>query len=199
MATSPCWSSSSLSRVDPAPLTFLEDAPLNAASTGPLRFFSAPEALCRALSTSAAALPNTPPNSMHRYGKVLLPAMNEQIMGIVRACLPSSVESVSHVHAFCIKYAMGDDAAAPEMRALAMHVDDSTYTINLCVSDTAFSGCELVFSGREGADGRVAVLPNEYTYRHKPFHGVIHRGSLQHWVENLTSGSRESIIIWVST
>ena len=182
----------------PAALEFVEDASLTDATAGAIRFFRAPESLCRDLSAGAAALPNTPPNSMHRYGKVLLPALKEQIMGIVCAALSQEdMLRVTHVHAFDITYAIGDVATAPRMTSLAMHVDESTYTINLCVSDTAFTGCDLVFSGREGADGRVRVLPREFTYAHKPFHGIVHKGSMQHWVEHLTSGSRESVIIWV--
>jgi hypothetical protein len=180
-----------LSHAIPAALSF-DDAPTSA-----LRFFSATPELCRALSSGAASLPNSPPNSMHRYGKVLLPDMEKEILGLVRSCLsPEEAAKVYHVHAFHIQYAMGD-GPAPRMTKLAKHCDSSDFTINLCCSDSSFTGSDLVFSGFAGTNGAERVLPKEFRYVHRPFRGVVHRGALQHWVEELTSGSRESVIIWV--
>jgi hypothetical protein len=177
-----------------------DDAPSAAALLGGhVKFFSVDEDLCRAVSRQAAALPNKPPNSMHKYGKVLLPTLRDEMHALVQAALPPEfLDSISHIHAFDIKYlSRVEGGHRPIKTKLGLHVDDSTWTINVCVNETDFSGCGLMFTGLKHPEGKERAFP-PFTYRHAPFRGVVHRGFLQHSVSDLTGGSRESIIIWVS-
>jgi hypothetical protein len=174
-----------------------------------VRFFSVDGDLCRSISRKAATLPNKAPNSMHKYGKMLLPALQEEVYALIQATLPQeSIDSITHIHAFDITYISRMEGGSgsvpgsgsepgPVMTKLGLHVDDSTWTINACISETAFSGSDLLFTGLKHPEGKERVFP-PYSYRHAPFRGVVHRGFLQHSVNDLTSGSRESIIIWVT-
>jgi len=83
------------------------------------------------------------------------------------------------------------------MTSLATHVDDSTYTINLCVGEAAFAGAALVFNGARGRDAAGPAGP-PFRYEHARHRGLVHRGNLQHHVEELTAGEREAVIIWVT-
>ena len=140
--------------------------------------FLVSEELCAEWRRVIADVPEKKPNSMHSYGKVLIPAMNDVICSIVRSILPD-LPTVRRIHAFYVKY----DASS--QTSLGMHTDDSTYTINICLSNNSI-GSDLVFDSLNSV------------YRHTAGRGIVHSGLLPHHVTALQSGTRENIIIWVS-
>ena len=85
------------------------------------------------------------------------------------------------MHAFAVAYSHDP---ARRQTSLGTHRDDSDYTINLCLATTA-DGADLVLEG-SGA-----------VYRHAPLRGVIHRGDVVHRVDELRSGERSCVIVWV--
>lgn len=123
------------------------------------------------------------PNSMHRKGKLLLPNMSSIIYSIVKTLFMSSSIDISggivRLHAFYVSY--GSSAQT----SLATHVDDSSYSINMCLTKSS-SGDVLIFDDL----GLV--------YDHSASHGILHKGHLKHHVCDLTDGYRENIIIWVT-
>jgi hypothetical protein len=148
-----------------------------------VRCFELPTELCSALVSDIAQLEQRIPNSMHRYGKTLLPQMQAAVHSLVAAVLPADdLALVNHIHAFYVQY--GQHVG---QTSLATHADDSHWTINLCISlSPDLRGSELVFD------------PQNVVYTHsKAGRGIIHRGCMRHHVEPLLSGQRENVIIWV--
>lgn len=147
---------------------------------GDVRTFSFSEDLRVQLLKQTEGLPERPPNSMHRYGKIILPAMESTVKSLVKSILDFvSAGRIYHIHAFYIKYDLGVQTK------LGHHMDDSTYTINICLTNDS-TGAELVFDELSSC------------YRHLPRRGIVHRGYLKHHVEPLQTGARENIIIWVT-
>uniref|UniRef100_A0A7S1M0B7 Fe2OG dioxygenase domain-containing protein n=1 Tax=Neobodo designis TaxID=312471 RepID=A0A7S1M0B7_NEODS len=91
------------------------------------------------------------------------------------------------VHAFIIRYREGEDTE------LAMHIDRSHFTFNLCLGDDGFAGAYLYFHTAR-ADG--AGPDGAHLYAHAPGTAVIHRGAIRHGVHPLTSGARVNLVVW---
>lgn len=132
---------------------------------------------------------------MHKYGKVLLPTADEAVeravFGLVRATLSAEdVSRVTRVHAFVVRYAAAGPGAG--QRSLASHIDDSTFTINLCLASVDAEGADLVFDAPGGDGGRASVV------RHAACRGLVHSGALRHHVTELLAGERENLIVWVT-
>jgi hypothetical protein len=148
-----------------------------------VRCFELPSELCGALISDISQLEQRIPNSMHRYGKTLLPQMQTAVHSLVAAVLPAEdIALVNHIHAFYVQY--GQQVG---QTSLDTHADDSHWTINLCISlSPDLRGSELVFD------------PQNVVYKHcKAGRGIIHRGCMRHHVEPLQCGQRENIIVWV--
>jgi hypothetical protein len=116
------------------------------------------------------------PNSMHRNGKIIYKYMKNIIDSLIKELLP--LNNIIKIHAFYIKY---NDSL---QKSLEKHKDDSTYTINLCLSNSSNEG-KLIFDDIN------------YEYKHKECFGILHSGSLYHHVEDIGFGERENIIIWI--
>jgi hypothetical protein len=116
------------------------------------------------------------PNSMHKYGKIIYKYMTNNINSLIKELLP--LDNIINIHAFYIKYNNS------LQKSLEKHRDDSTYTINLCLSNTSNEG-KLIFDDVN------------YEYNHKECFGILHSGSLYHHVEDIGFGERENIIIWI--
>ena len=148
--------------------------------SGDIQTFFIPEELRIDILKQIEVLPERPPNSMHRYGKVVLPALDSTVRALVKSLVsPESAQRIFRLHAFYVKYDLGVQTK------LGLHMDDSTYTINICLSNDS-TGAELVFDELSGF------------YPHICRRGIIHRGFLKHHVEPLKSGVRENLIIWVT-
>ena len=102
--------------------------------------------------------------------------MKNIINSLIKELLP--LNNIIDIHAFYIKYNNS------LQKNLEKHRDDSTYTINLCLSNSSNEG-KLIFDDID------------YKYKHKECLGIIHPGSLYHHVEDIGVGERENIIIWI--
>jgi hypothetical protein len=86
-----------------------------------VRCFHLPVDVCSSLMSKIAGLEQVMPNSMHRYGKILLPHMQRDIYSLVACVLPADdVARVNHIHAFYVQYS---DAVG--QKSLDSHIDDS--------------------------------------------------------------------------
>ena len=149
-----------------------------------VRCFEVPPDACASLISEIAVLDQSIPNSMHRYGKILLPQMQSSIHNLVAHVLPADdAQRVSRIHAFYVQY-----SELVGQRSLDSHIDDSHWTINLCLSVSPdLRGSELVFD------------PQNVEYRHTHAgRGIIHKGNMRHHVQPLVCGQRENIIVWVT-
>jgi len=147
---------------------------------GGIQCFTITEELRGELEAEIATVPERPPNSMHKYGKVLVPYMDGKVKSLVKGILDERYhEHITHIHAFFVSYDVS------KQTNLGLHVDDSTFTINICLSNTS-TGCELVFD------------QIGFTHVHRPLVGIVHGGKIQHHVEDILSGERACIIIWVT-
>ncbi len=139
------------------------------------------------------------PNSMHSYGVQLDDlGLGGLGLGLAKAAVepligrfPGVEGPVVGAHAFAVSYGQGRD------EDLALHVDDSTLTLTLCLG-YAFTGGEVVFEGvrcpahrqdRCGPEERLAWAP-------RPGLGLVHRGAHRHHVRPVGLGRRVSLIVW---
>lgn len=70
---------------------------------------------------------------------------------------------------------------------LELHMDDSTYTINLCLENTAISN-ELVFSVGKKYETPVHIAAGFV---------CVHKGTIPHYVNPIRQGTRTNIVIWM--
>ena len=106
--------------------------------------------------------------------------MNSTIKRLVKTLIPaSSASRIKHLHAFYIQYIGGIQTS------LGPHFDDSSFTINVCLQSNSTGG-DLIFDDLG------------LSYSHSNSMGIIHSGVLKHHVSELTEGSRENVIIWVT-
>lgn len=121
---------------------------------------------------------NNIPNSMHRTGKIILPEMTNEIYSLTKSILPEYYKKkILSIFAFYVKY---DNY----QNKLDSHKDDSTITINLCLSNKATGG-DIVFD------------KDNIIINHNNKSGILHMGCIKHHVNELRDGTRENIIIWV--
>jgi hypothetical protein len=169
-----------LRRVQPAAMTHLPSG--TGIDLAGVRVFTLSEDFIAALQEGVSAAPRNIPNSMHRYGKVLLPFMDGAVRALCASALPPDVLGrVKHIHAFSVKYSRSQDA---RQTSLGPHRDDSDFTINVCLSNDS-TGAELVFDA------------SRLNYTHVAGRGLVHNGDFEHHVTELESGDRECVIIWV--
>ena len=188
--------------------------------------FHVSHTLLEQLSHDVEGLEDSIPNSMHRYGKLLLPEMKDSVYRMVytlfsQDCqLRKQIEKISAIHAFYIKYS----AATP--------VANNTATdINECSNDEKANDCNGETKplkstnrslGKHRDDSSITInlclrntsqsgklviddiLPqsevegsSNYVYTHETGKGILHQGNLVHHVEEFVDGERENIIIWV--
>lgn len=143
--------------------------------------------------------PGAPPNSMHEYGfgveaiggDAWAQRLGQELLSAAAGLFPGVEGPVVDVHAFIAAYGPGRD------HALALHVDDSTLTLNVCLGD-AFTGGEVVFEGvRCPAHRQEALLPGErVVWAPRPGAAVLHRGAHRHHVRPVESGRRTHLIVW---
>lgn len=145
--------------------------------------------------------PQSPPNSMHSYGAVLedlglgpfLEELHEQWLQPIaeRRFASYGAGSIDGVHGFLAEYAAGQD------EELGFHVDDSAYTLNVCISGD-FRGSELYFGGPR-CDLHMQSYERsgeEFDYEHEVGTAVLHAGRHRHGVHPLLSGRRRNLIVW---
>jgi hypothetical protein len=79
---------------------------------------------------------------------------------------------------------------------LANHVDDSLYTINMCIKNDNCDGSEIIFNGSKSNhfsksyDSRNKFVIPEEDYM------IIHLGKHPHQTNNIINGERINIVMW---
>eukprot|EP01060_Flectonema_neradi_P013208 TRINITY_DN19986_c0_g1_i1.p1 TRINITY_DN19986_c0_g1~~TRINITY_DN19986_c0_g1_i1.p1 ORF type:complete len:457 (+),score=70.41 TRINITY_DN19986_c0_g1_i1:68-1372(+) len=138
----------------------------------------------------------TRPNTMNNYGVVLgLIGLEQSLHHFVEGylvplvkCLFSEIaDTVDASHIFTIKYREGLDLG------LDMHTDDSDITINVCLG-RVFEGSGLQFCGFMGQEGHRKASAK---IKHSIGRCLIHLGRLRHGADDITSGERQNLIIWL--
>jgi hypothetical protein len=147
-----------------------------------------------------SSVPREQPNSMHNYGMVV----NNPELSAQLACLPDTWLATviptlfPHLpggrfgdqHAFMVFY--GEDAE----RELALHVDASHITLNICLENDAQGG-EINFTGARCAR-HVNEPPDRITVSHRfePGDVLLHVGNQRHHVSPLRGGRRRNLLVW---
>ena len=147
-----------------------------------------------------SSVPREQPNSMHNYGMVVNnPELRAQL-----ACLPDTWLATviptlfPHLpgnrfgdqHAFMVLY--GEDAE----RDLALHVDASHITLNICLENDGHGG-EINFTGARCAR-HVNEPPDRpsVSHRFEPGDVLLHLGNQRHHVSPLLGGRRRNLLVW---
>ena len=104
---------------------------------------------------------------------------------IARLLFPEILGYDAQSFAFSIQYQPGMDTS------LRLHTDASAVTLNININlpGEEFSGSEVDFYDREtGKMNRVSFQPGT---------AMIHRGSVPHAAQAITSGSRSNLVLWL--
>lgn len=145
---------------------------------------------CRELRIQCDALPAVAPNSMNKYGKLLVGPEMHVLMHTLVASVVSPVARARYPEIAVLKkqaYGFVVDYDVLKQRSLAKHEDSSDVTLNLCLSEPDdYEGGELVFYGKN----------QTLTVPHKLGRALIHRGSLTHRALPLRHGKRTNMILW---
>ena len=126
-------------------------------------------------------------NTLHRrsWESPLTPAETKEIIDLSWPF----VREFYRLYDYCRPYLHGGFTiryASHEDRALPIHTDDSTYTINICLQNES-SGSELVFE-RGATIVPVTPVTGEV---------IIHLGSAPHRTNPLTAGTRTNLVLWI--
>lgn len=79
---------------------------------------------------------------------------------------------------------------------LEEHVDDSLYTVNMCIRKTHIDGNEIVFSGSK-SNCYDKTFTNRYQFViTEEDYVVIHMGNHPHKTNKLIEGERANIVLW---
>lgn len=144
-------------------------------------------------------LPKRRPNSMNNYGLILsdigLSPLIDRIMSqyltpIAERLFPSEPVSLGldHHHSFIVEYRdKGGD------QGLDMHHDASEITVNICLGKS-FQGSGLRFCGEAGSSNH---RKESLVLQHKKGRAIMHLGRQRHGADNIQSGHRLNLIIWM--
>ena len=165
------------------------------------------QTFCQRLTTAFlkekdyAAQHNIPvrrPNNMNQSGAILKALGMESLMDVLQDrvlepiaqdLFPVTGAEFTQHHSFLVHY---DTKAGHKDHHLDMHTDDSDVTFNCCLG-LDFTGAKLQFCGIMGdPDHRHSKLE----YAHKPGWVVCHLGRQRHGADDITSGTRISLINW---
>lgn len=145
--------------------------------------------------------PPKPPNSMHEYGIVLRNAgldapmqwlATSVLSPLARELFPELCpDGLVAQHAFLADYGEGRDTE------LALHVDQSEVTFDLCLS-SGFNGGDMLFEGRRCFQHLDDPAKSDELYQHAHSFGqaVIHAGKNRHQVLPVRAGRRSQLILW---
>lgn len=151
-----------------------------------------------------AQIPLRPPYgiALNRYGAMLDPRsegylaapqfqsfyrllMNQYMRPIARMLFPEVTGFDSQTFGFTIRYEAGVDTS------LRLHTDASAATLNINMNrpDEAFTGSQVDFY--DPTTGKV----NRLSF--KPGMAMLHRGSVAHAAQPITSGERSNMVLWL--
>jgi hypothetical protein len=81
-------------------------------------------------------------------------------------------------------------------KKLDYHVDDSLYTINMCIKNNNVEGTEIVFDGSTSNIYNSSYNNNKMIVHNKEDYMIIHLGRHPHLTNDLIDGERTNIILW---
>ena len=151
----------------------------------------------------ASGIPLRRPNGMNRHGCILshlgFEAAIEKIcaealrpLGLrlfPHALRPSDV---GHSYAFSVRYEPERDDGDVD---LSEHADGAALTMNLCLSNCASAGGDLLFRGVRFHEEDADAAPVRRV-KQTPGVALVHLGQHLHAAAPTTNGTRENLIIW---
>ena len=81
-------------------------------------------------------------------------------------------------------------------KKLNHHVDDSLYTINMCIKNNDAEGCEVIFDGSKPNCFNSTYSNKKNFLFSKEDYMIIHLGNHPHQTNELIDGERANIILW---
>lgn len=156
------------------------------------------QAFCKMLCEEISALEESGqqlsrPNNMAYHGVILEDVGMRFSRDLAeRHLFPFAAEllgmnPLKSLHSFVVSYGLGRD------KALDPHIDDSTVTFNVCLSDDC-EGSQLLFCGNMGAPEHRLV---SHMHEHTSGQAVAHYGHLRHSALPITAGVRRNLILWL--
>lgn len=147
-----------------------------------------------------SGLPRRRPNTMNNYGLILndigmeslfTSFMNIYLLPIIQELFSNEIVTIGldHHHSFIVQY----KATGRGDIGLDMHHDASEVTVNICLGKD-FEGANLRFCGHAGAVNHRKL---QTTYQHRKGYAVIHLGRHRHGADDIKSGERLNLIMWL--
>jgi hypothetical protein len=142
------------------------------------------------LEIEKSGLPLQQPNTMNRYGIVfsdfglthLFDSIYKQMDPLVQKYFPKVDFPITSHHAFLVQYKPN------QQKDLGLHVDDASFTINLCLENTNTDEGELYFKEFDSNQAiRVKNIPGD---------AILHYGKQMHGAYPVNLGRRYNLIIW---
>lgn len=81
-------------------------------------------------------------------------------------------------------------------KKLNTHIDDSLYTINMCIRNNNIEGSEIIFHGSSYNYYSKVYSPKKIFVNCKEDYMIIHLGNHTHQTNELIDGERVNIILW---
>lgn len=126
--------------------------------------------------------------------------------------MPGCSALQDEIHSYVIRYksdelghssAVGLETASSEDRQLKCHMDDSDFTLNICLGRGTFSGSRLYFcTDANPTRPRTPDVEQEdaaggvHWQMHQPGVGVAHPGIVWHGAECIGTGERWNLVLW---
>jgi len=139
------------------------------------------------------------PNTMNNYGAILdhfgfaacLSTLTDNMNPLSAFLYPHIGATLNEHHGFIVEYALDKD------RKLDFHVDDSEFTLNVCLGKQ-FTGGALYFGGIRCPlhQQKPPFQDENLLINHKPGVALIHLGKHRHSATPITSGHRLNLILW---
>ena len=124
-------------------------------------------------------------NTMHKYS-YKNPFQINMINNLNEIIFPEFSSLCKRIQQKNPKYSFGFGISYNEsQKDLKLHIDDSLYTINMCIENSA-EGNEIIFK----VLGKNVIVPIKEDFM------VIHFGDVPHYTKKLESGKRTNIVMW---
>ena len=81
-------------------------------------------------------------------------------------------------------------------KKLNYHVDDSLYTINMCIKTNNLEGTEVIFDGSKSNCYNSSYNSNKMFVHSKEDYMIVHLGNHPHQTNDLIDGERANIVLW---
>ncbi|XP_013410690.1 2-oxoglutarate and iron-dependent oxygenase domain-containing protein 2 [Lingula anatina] len=145
-------------------------------------------------------MPKGRPNTMNKYGTLLnelgfdegliTPLREDYLRPITSLLYPDwGGDSLDSHKAFVVTYKLDQDLS------LSYHYDNAEVTLNISLGRDFDEGS--LFFGKMKGSPQPHDMGQCAEYKHKPTHGLIHRGQHMHGALPIQDGERYNLIIWM--